>query len=103
MTPEVAPLAAPSPPEGRVGASPGAARRRLPVGAEVMPGGGVQFRVWAPARRRVEVVFAAAGAPPPEDAAGGWRLPGQAAVALAPAPREQGPESDERGESEETG
>ncbi len=30
--------------------------RRLPVGAEVQPGGGVHFRVWAPARRRVEVV-----------------------------------------------
>ena len=31
--------------------------RRLPVGAEVLPGGGVHFRVWAPRRRRVEVVF----------------------------------------------
>jgi maltooligosyltrehalose trehalohydrolase len=31
--------------------------RRLPVGAEVQPGGGVHFRVWAPARRRVEVVI----------------------------------------------
>ncbi|HET7460040.1 MAG TPA: hypothetical protein VFJ82_02285, partial [Longimicrobium sp.] len=31
--------------------------RRLPVGAEVQPGGGVHFRVWAPLRRRVEVVF----------------------------------------------
>ncbi|HYX24329.1 MAG TPA: alpha-amylase family glycosyl hydrolase, partial [Thermoanaerobaculia bacterium] len=31
-------------------------QRRLPVGAEVVPGG-VHFRVWAPARRRVEVVF----------------------------------------------
>ena len=30
--------------------------RRLPVGAEVQPGGGVHFRVWAPARNRVEVV-----------------------------------------------
>jgi maltooligosyltrehalose trehalohydrolase len=29
--------------------------RRLPVGAEVLPGG-VHFRVWAPKRRRVEVV-----------------------------------------------
>jgi maltooligosyltrehalose trehalohydrolase len=27
------------------------------VGAEVLPGGGVYFRVWAPRRRRVEVVF----------------------------------------------
>jgi maltooligosyltrehalose trehalohydrolase len=30
--------------------------RRLPVGAELQPGGGVHFRVWAPTRRRVEVV-----------------------------------------------
>jgi len=30
--------------------------RRLPVGAEVQPTGGVHFRVWAPHRRRVEVV-----------------------------------------------
>jgi maltooligosyltrehalose trehalohydrolase len=30
--------------------------RRLPVGAEVVPGG-VHFRVWAPKRRKVEVVF----------------------------------------------
>ena len=28
----------------------------MPVGAEVLPGGGVHFRVWAPRRRRVEVV-----------------------------------------------
>ena len=27
------------------------------MGAEVLPGGGVDFRVWAPARRRVEVVI----------------------------------------------
>src|SRR5206468_3867561 len=32
------------------------APRRLPVGAEVTPGG-VHFRVWAPRCRRVEVVF----------------------------------------------
>src|SRR5437588_138280 len=32
-------------------------QRRLPVGAEVQPGGGVHFRVWAPARTRVEVAF----------------------------------------------
>jgi maltooligosyltrehalose trehalohydrolase len=31
--------------------------RRLPIGAEVMPGGGVHFRVWAPRRRKVEVVL----------------------------------------------
>jgi maltooligosyltrehalose trehalohydrolase len=37
--------------------APGGRGRRLPVGAEVMPGGGVAFRVWAPARQRVEVVI----------------------------------------------
>jgi maltooligosyltrehalose trehalohydrolase len=30
--------------------------RRLPIGAEVVSSGGVSFRVWAPRRRRVEVV-----------------------------------------------
>ena len=32
--------------------------RRLPIGAETVTGG-VHFRVWAPRRRRVEVVFEA--------------------------------------------
>ena len=32
-------------------------RRRLPIGAEPVPGGGVHFRVWAPIRRKVEVVL----------------------------------------------
>jgi maltooligosyltrehalose trehalohydrolase len=36
-------------------------RRRLPVGAEVLAGDGVHFRVWAPRRRRVEVVLEAGG------------------------------------------
>jgi maltooligosyltrehalose trehalohydrolase len=31
--------------------------RRLPVGAEVLSGGGVHFRVWAPRRRQVEVAL----------------------------------------------
>src|SRR3954451_11611781 len=31
--------------------------RRLPVGAEPAPGGGVHFRVWAPRRNKVEVVY----------------------------------------------
>lgn len=31
--------------------------RKLPVGAEALPGGGAHFRVWAPARRKVEVVI----------------------------------------------
>ena len=39
-------------------------RRRLPVGAEVLPEGGVHFRVWAPQRKRVEVVFADASRKP---------------------------------------
>src|SRR5947209_10170646 len=30
--------------------------RRLPVGAELLPQGGVHFRVWAPKRRRIDVV-----------------------------------------------
>jgi maltooligosyltrehalose trehalohydrolase len=42
-------------------------QRRLPVGAEVQPSGGVHYRVWAPARKRLEVV-----------------LDGGAAVALEP-------------------
>jgi maltooligosyltrehalose trehalohydrolase len=37
--------------------------RRLPVGAEALPGGGVHFRVWAPRRRRVEVVLEREGVP----------------------------------------
>ena len=36
--------------------SPGPARR-LPVGAEPVAGGGVHFRVWAPKRRRVDLVL----------------------------------------------
>ena len=35
-------------------------QRRLPVGAEPMGEAGVSFRVWAPARRRVQVVLEAA-------------------------------------------
>ena len=36
---------------------PGEYHRRLPVGAEVQPQGGVHFRVWAPARKQVEVLI----------------------------------------------
>jgi len=36
------------------------ARRRLPVGAECLPEKGVHFRVWAPERRRVALVFTGA-------------------------------------------
>ncbi len=49
--------------------------------------------------------YGGAGAPPPEDAAGGWRLPGHAAVALAPAPRagsEMSEQDEENGENEES-
>jgi len=35
--------------------------RRLPIGAEVQPGGGVHFRVWAPDHGQVEVVLQSAG------------------------------------------
>jgi maltooligosyltrehalose trehalohydrolase len=38
-------------------------QRRLPIGAEVLPEGGVHFRVWAPARRTCEVVIEGARAP----------------------------------------
>ena len=38
--------------------------RRLPVGAEVVPSGGVHFRVWAPKHQAVEVVLqSGSGAP----------------------------------------
>jgi len=37
--------------------------RRLPVGAEVQPSGGAHFRVWAPDRLRVDVVFEGAADP----------------------------------------
>jgi maltooligosyltrehalose trehalohydrolase len=32
-------------------------RRRYPIGAEVLPNGGVHFRVWAPIRKKSEVVI----------------------------------------------
>jgi maltooligosyltrehalose trehalohydrolase len=34
-------------------------QRRLPIGAEVVPGEGVSFRVWAPRRKRIDVVLEA--------------------------------------------
>lgn len=37
--------------------------RRYPIGAEPVPEGGVHFRVWAPQRKRVEVVFEDTGDP----------------------------------------
>ncbi len=86
--------------------------RRLPIGAEVQPGGGVHFRVWAPRRNKVVVVFpgAADGAPalPPVELAaepGGYfsgfspsaragsryamRLDGEAMLVPDPASRSQ--------------
>jgi maltooligosyltrehalose trehalohydrolase len=57
-----------------------AAGRRLPVGAEVLPGGGVHFRVWAPRRREVEVVVE--GGPAVRlDAEGGGYFSGRSAEA----------------------
>src|SRR5579859_6528534 len=32
-------------------------KRRLPIGAEIQPDGSTHFRVWAPRRRKVEVVL----------------------------------------------
>ncbi len=46
--------------------------RRLPVGAEVQPDGGVHFRVWAPARSRVAVAVEGGPAVPLEPEAGGY-------------------------------
>jgi maltooligosyltrehalose trehalohydrolase len=47
--------------------------RRLPVGAEVLPGGaGVHFRVWAPRRRSVRVVVDGRPAAPLEPEADGY-------------------------------
>src|SRR5215207_8867790 len=57
------PSRAPSPPHGgeRTSASISTAGRpivrRLPVGAELQPDGGVHFRIWAPRRRQVEIVL----------------------------------------------
>jgi maltooligosyltrehalose trehalohydrolase len=65
----------------------GMPQRRLPVGAEVLPDGGVHFRVWAPQRRRVEVLLEAGG--PGEGAAvaleaeAGGYFSGRVAVARA--------------------
>src|SRR5262249_35582355 len=39
--------------------------RRLPIGAEILPEGGVHFRVWAPRRRHVEVVLEGGANLPP--------------------------------------
>ncbi|MFN0017636.1 MAG: malto-oligosyltrehalose trehalohydrolase [Pirellulaceae bacterium] len=36
-------------------------QRRLPIGAEVLSGGGAHFRVWAPKRKHIEVVIHGSG------------------------------------------
>src|SRR5437016_5863217 len=46
-------------------------RRRLPIGAEVSPDG-VHFRVWAPRRKRVEVIFEEGRTLPLESEADGY-------------------------------
>jgi maltooligosyltrehalose trehalohydrolase len=53
-------------------------RRRLPVGAEVLPGGGIHFRVWAPRRKRVEVVIEKGPWLKTDDAARTFRLEAEA-------------------------
>jgi malto-oligosyltrehalose trehalohydrolase len=48
---------------------------RMPFGAEVLPGGGVRFRLWAPAARRVELLLTTGGAEhalPMHAAGDGW-------------------------------
>jgi maltooligosyltrehalose trehalohydrolase len=42
--------------QDRTSGATAAAVRRFPVGAEIQPGRGVDFRVWAPERRKVDVV-----------------------------------------------
>src|SRR4051794_3894548 len=46
----------PATPEMAIDKVPRTPVRKLPVGAEVQPGGGVHFRVWAPKCRKIEVV-----------------------------------------------
>src|SRR5262245_65108584 len=44
--------------------APANVSRRWPIGAEVLASGQVHFRVWAPERRRVELVVEEPSAPP---------------------------------------
>src|SRR3569623_456848 len=48
------------------------ALRRLPVGAEPQPGGGVHFRVWAPRHKAIELVLEPSRAIPLEAEAAGY-------------------------------
>src|SRR6187455_1030331 len=57
-------------------------RRHLPIGAEHREGEGTHFRVWAPAARRIDLVFEdAALAPLPLQREGNGYFIGQAAQA----------------------
>ena len=58
--------------------------RRLPVGAEVVPGGGVHFRVWAPRHRSVEVVLEGG---PGGDGSRSRSNRTEGGMAISPAPR----------------
>src|SRR5688572_13313896 len=42
--------------------------RRMPIGAELQPEGGAHFRVWAPRRKRVEVMLERTQRPTPLEA-----------------------------------
>jgi maltooligosyltrehalose trehalohydrolase len=44
----------------------------MPFGAEVLPQGGVRFRFWAPAAKRVDVAFPGNRVAPMQAAGGGW-------------------------------
>jgi maltooligosyltrehalose trehalohydrolase len=46
--------------------------RRFPIGAEVLPDGGVSFRVWASSRKRVEVLLDSGAATELQAEAGGY-------------------------------
>jgi maltooligosyltrehalose trehalohydrolase len=56
--------------------------RQMPIGAEVLADGGVHFRVWAPKRRRVEVVLQGVASAALEPEGGGY-LSGRLATARA--------------------
>ncbi len=60
-------------------------QRRLPVGAEIIPGGGVHFRVWAPKRKTVEAELRGGGLVALDREPGGYfsgSVPGAAAGTL---------------------
>jgi maltooligosyltrehalose trehalohydrolase len=96
FAPAQAPADAPADEDVRAGGTPAGDRLlliNLGAGLELDPAPEPLLAPPADARWQVlwsseDPRYGGAGAPPPEDAAGGWRLPGQAAIALAPAPRE---------------